>query len=60
MKPYDTMNPIETKHENHNYDIMDGLPNISGFNYRIARHKVGDDAEMPLAEHRSGLKTVSR
>jgi hypothetical protein len=23
---------------------MDEIPNISGFNYRIARHKVGDDA----------------
>ena len=23
---------------------MDKFPNISGFNYRIARHKVGDDA----------------
>jgi len=23
---------------------MDEFPNISGFNYRIARHKVGDGA----------------
>jgi hypothetical protein len=23
---------------------MDELPNISAFNYRIARHKAGDDA----------------
>ena len=24
--------------------LMDGIPNISGFNYRIGRHKVGDHA----------------
>ena len=29
---------------------MDGLPNISGFNYRIARHKVGDDAYYRIHE----------
>jgi hypothetical protein len=30
--------------------LMDGLPNISGFNYRIARHKVGDDAYYRIHE----------
>jgi hypothetical protein len=29
---------------------MDELPNISGFNYRIARHKVGDDAYYRIHE----------
>ena len=29
---------------------MDGLPNISGFNYRIARHKVGNDAYYRIHE----------
>ena len=30
--------------------IMDELPNISGFNYRIARHKVGNDAYYRIHE----------
>ena len=29
---------------------MDEFPNISGFNYRIARHKVGDDAYYRIHE----------
>jgi hypothetical protein len=29
---------------------MDEIPNISGFNYRIARHKVGDDAYYRIYE----------
>jgi hypothetical protein len=29
---------------------MDEIPNISGFNYRIARHKVGDDAYYRIHE----------
>jgi hypothetical protein len=30
--------------------IMDEFPNISGFNYRIGRHKVGDDAYYSIHE----------
>ena len=30
--------------------IMDEFPNISGFNYRIARHKVGNDAYYRIHE----------
>src|SRR6201997_4988808 len=29
---------------------MDEFPNISGFNYRITRHKVGDDAYYRIHE----------
>ena len=29
---------------------MDEFPNIAGFNYRIARHKVGDDAYYRIHE----------
>jgi hypothetical protein len=29
---------------------MDQFPNISGFNYRIGRHKVGDDAYYRVCE----------
>ena len=29
---------------------MDRFPNISGFNYRIGRHKVGDDAYYRIHE----------
>jgi hypothetical protein len=51
IKPYDIVNPIEPIHEIHKLrQLMDGLPNISGFNYRIARHKVGDDAYYRIHE----------
>jgi hypothetical protein len=30
--------------------LMDEFPNISGFNYRIGRHKVGDDAYYRIHE----------
>jgi hypothetical protein len=30
--------------------LIDELPNISGFNYRIGKHKVGDDAQDRIHE----------
>ena len=50
-KRYDILNSIGTMQEIPQLkQIMDEFPNISGFNYRIARHKVGDDAYYRIHE----------
>jgi hypothetical protein len=50
-KRYDILNSIGTMQEIPQLrQIMDEFPNISGFNYRVARHKVGNDAYYRIHE----------